>query len=350
MFDEIFLLILAGAVCLLFSWAFRTLPQEEWQILACLPGRKGPRGIWSGVNLTYYGFFNALAYVLAVAMFLIMISSLRIPLTAALSVILPLLAVCMWASRFIARLVEKKPHTFSVGAASFVGIIAAPWIIALANAILGKLWMVHIPFTETLTAMVIAYAFGEGIGRLACISFGCCYGKPLAECSPIHRRIFRRRHFVFWGKTKKITYADELEGRAVIPVQALTAVIYTGTGLVCLYLFLKGWAAAALMLGLALTQTWRFVSEFLRADYRGTGHISAYQIMTLAGMTYALVFAMFNTDPYSIRPDLAHGLLSLWNPALIIFLAVLWIAAFLFTGKSSVTCSSIDIRIVGKNI
>jgi len=350
MFDEIFLLILAAAVFLLFSWAFRTLPNEEWQILACLPGRKDEGGIWSGVNLTYYGFFNALAYVLAVALFLMMIGSLGITLGAALSVILPLLVLCMQASRILARLVENKPHTFSVGAASFVGIVAAPWIIALANATLGKLLGFHIPFTETLAAMLIAYAFGEGIGRLACISFGCCYGKPLTLCHPILGRLFRRRNFVFWGKTKKINYADELEGMAVIPVQALTAIIYTGTGLVSLYFFLKGWAAAALMLGLAITQLWRFVSEFLRADHRGPGHISAYQIMTLAGMAYAVVIALFNTDPYSVSPNLARGLLSLWNPGLIIFLALLWIAAFLFTGKSSVTCSSIDIRVVEKNI
>lgn len=350
MFDEIFLLILAGAIALLFSWAFRTLPRENWQILACLPGQKGPGGIWSGVNLTYYGFFNAVAYALAVALFLLMIGSLGVTLGAALSVILPLLVVCMWASRFIARLVEKKPHTFSVGAASFVGIVTAPWIIVLVNATLGKLWMFYIPFTETLAAMVIAYAVGEGIGRLACISFGCCYGKPLADCNPILQRIFRRCNFVFWGKTKKITYADELEGQAVIPVQALTAIIYAGTGLISLYCFLKGQAAASLMLGLAVTQVWRFVSEFLRADYRGQGHISVYQIMTLVAMAYALIFALVKTDPFRVRPDLGQGLLSLWHPGLILFLAGLWIAAFLFTGRSSVTCSSIDIRIVEKNI
>ena len=174
MVDEIFILMLTGGIVFLFAWAFRTLPGESWQILACLPGRKRPDGIWSGVNLTYYGFFNALAYVIAVIIFLLIMGSMGIALSIALTVILPVLAIGMGASRYIARWVEKKPSTFSVGAASFACIIIAPWIILLVNLTAGKWLLFHLPVIETLAAMVIAYAFGEGIGRLACISFGCC--------------------------------------------------------------------------------------------------------------------------------------------------------------------------------
>ena len=283
---EIFILILACAIALLFSWAFRTLPQEDWQILACLPQRKGPDGMWQGINLTYYGFFNAVAYLFAVAMLLIMTGSLNITLIGTLSVVLPVLAICMPAARFIARLVEKKQHTFSVGGASFTGILIAPWIIALVNITLGKWLVFHMPVIETMAAIFIAYAFGEGIGRLACISFGCCYGKPLSACNPLMKRIFRQWNFVFWGQTKKIAYADALEGQAVVPVQALTAVIYTGTGLLSFYFFLKGKAPAALLITLVMTQGWRFASEFLRADYRGQGRISAYQIMAILSIVY----------------------------------------------------------------
>ena len=66
------------------------------------------------------------------------------------------------------------------------------------------------PMLETMGAIFIAYAFGEGIGRLACISFGCCYGKPLSECNPLIERIFQRWNFAFQGKTKKIAYASIL--------------------------------------------------------------------------------------------------------------------------------------------
>jgi hypothetical protein len=52
---------------------------------------------------------------------------------------------------------------------------------------------------------MIAYAFGEGLGRLACISFGCCYGVALPEAHPLLRHMFDRWHFVFSGSMKKIS-------------------------------------------------------------------------------------------------------------------------------------------------
>lgn len=351
MFNEIFLVCLSAAIGLLFAWAFRTLPGENWQILACIPGRKSPDGIWNGVNLTYYGFFNALAFVVATAVFLVLLGSIGITPLAAGIVILPVLAVGMWAARFIARWVEKKPHTFSVGAAAFACTIAAPWILILVNATAGRWLTFYLPMIETLAAMVIAYAFGEGIGRLACISFGCCYGKPLAQCPPAIRRIFRRRHFIFRGKTKKISYASQMEGVEMVPVQALTALICTLTGLLSFYLFLKGQAAVALILTLFATQIWRFVSEFLRADYRGNNRFSAYQLMSLGAMAYmlALVFA-YPAQIRPIEPDLITGLHVLWHPGLILFLAALWMVSFLYTGKSQVTSSTIDIQVVEKKI
>jgi hypothetical protein len=342
---EIFILILAFAIALLFSWAFRTLPQEDWQILACLPQRKRPDGMWRGLNLTYYGFFNAVACLAAVALLLIMTGSLNIALIGTLSVVLPVLAVCLPAARLIARLVEKKQHTFSVGGASFTGILIAPWIIGLVNITSGRWLGFQIPIIETMAALFIAYAFGEGIGRLACISFGCCYGKPLAACNPLMKRIFRQANFIFWGRTKKIAYADRLEGQAVVPVQALTAVVYTGTGLLSFYFLLKGKAPAALLVTLIMTQGWRFASEFLRADYRGRGRISVYQIMAVLSIVYT--FFLFLVLPVSVcePPEIRAGLRSLWNPGVILGLGGLGLCSFLYTGRSAVTGSAIQLYI-----
>jgi hypothetical protein len=348
MYDEIFTLSLAGGVAVLFSWAFRELPKENWQVLACLPKRRAQNGIWSGVNLTYYGFFNALAYLFAVLIFLILLGSLNVKIVGVVIVVATVLAVCMPAARLIARLVEKKQHTFSVGGASFTGILIAPWIILLFNLTLGERMKFQVPVLETLAAIFIAYACGEGVGRLACISFGCCYGKLLEKCHPLLKRTFRRWNFVFWGKTKKIAYAHKLEGQAVIPIQALTAIIYTGAGLLSFYFFLKGKAYTALSITLFITQGWRFISEFLRADYRGEGRISAYQIMTVLAIGYTFIVMMFVRKSGQVLPDLLAGVSSLWNPGLILFLAVLWAVAFVYTGKSSVTCSSINIHIKDK--
>lgn len=350
MLNEIFTLILSAAIALLFTWAFRTLPKEDWQILACLPYRHGPDGKWLGKNLTFYGFFSALAYVSAVIVLLIMMSSLSIPMLGTISVVVVILTVCILAARLIARLVEKKAHTFSVGAASFTGIVIGPPVIWAVNATIGKWFGFSIPTLSVIAAVFIAYAIGEGMGRLACISFGCCYGKQLTDCNSLIKKIFRRHNFVFSGKTKKIAYAHQLDGQEVIPIQALTAILYCGTGLLCFYLFLKGYAFSALIITLIVTQGWRFVSEFLRADYRGNGRISVYQIMTLIAIAYTSTVAAFVKQAEPGLPNLLLGIASLWNPGIIIFLVALWIFIFIYIGQSRVTNSSIYIQVLQKNI
>ena len=350
MFDEIFIAILFLALMLIFRWAFQTLPDERWQIIGCLPYLKLTDGSWQGWNLTWYGFFNAAAIVFAVCMFIILIGSLSTPLIAGLSLLTLLLAICLPAAKMMAFLIEKKQNTFTVGGASFIGIIATPWIILLTNVTAGKWLGFNILLISALAAMSIAYTLGEGIGRLACISFGCCYGKPLADCSPLINKIFQKHNFIFNGKTKKIAYAHELDGQQVIPVQALTAVIYSLTGLAGCYLFLKGFTTAAFVLTLIVTQLWRTFSEFLRADYRGEGKISVYQIMASVACLYGLLLAyIFNITPAG-TPDLALGLATIWNPAVLIFLFVLWIATFFYMGKSRVTNSLIEIHVLRENI
>lgn len=350
MFDEIFIAILFLALMLIFRWAFQTLPNERWQIIGCFPYLKLTDGSWQGWNLTWYGFFNAAAIVFAGCMFLIFIGSLSTPLIAGLSLLTLLLAICLPAAKMMAFLIEKKQNTFTVGGASFIGIIAAPWIILLTNVTAGKCLGFNILLISALAAMSIAYTLGEGIGRLACISFGCCYGKPLADCSPLINKIFQKHNFIFSGKTKKIAYAHELDGQQVIPVQALTAVIYSLTGLAGCYLFLKGLTTAAFVLTLIVTQLWRTFSEFLRADYRGEGKISVYQIMaSVACLDGLLIAYIFNITPAG-TPDLALGLATIWNPAVLVFLLVLWIATFFYMGKSRVTNSLIEIHVLRENI
>ncbi len=350
MLDEIFIAILFLALMLIFRWAFQTLSDERWQIIGCLPYLKLKDGSWQGWNLTWYGFFNAAAIVFAVCMFLILIGSLSTPLIAGLSLLTLLLAICLPAAKMMAFLIEKKQNTFTVGGASFIGIVAAPWIISLTNITAGKLLGFNISPINTLAAMSIAYTLGEGIGRLACISFGCCYGKPLAKCSPLIKKIFQKHNFIFSGKTKKIAYAHELDGQRVIPVQALTAVIYSLAGLIGCYFFLKGFTTAAFVLTLIVTQLWRALSEFMRSDYRGEGKISIYQIMASIACLYGLFIAYIFNKTLAGMPDLALGLATIWNPAVLIFLMALWMASFFYAGKSRVTTSLIEIHVLREKI
>lgn len=350
MLDEIFIIILCLALAFIFRWAFRILPDERWQIIGCLPYWRLSDGPWQGWNLTWYGFFNAVAVVFAVCIFLILMGALSTPLIGSLSLFTLLFATCLPAAKMMAFLIEKKQNTFTVGGAVFIGILTAPWIITLTNVTAGKWLGFNIAQINTLAAMSIAYTLGEGIGRLACISFGCCYGKPLSDCSPLINKIFQNHNFIFTGKTKKISYAHGLDGHEVIPIQALTAVIYSLTGLLGCYLFLKGYATAAFVLTLTVTQVWRALSELLRADYRGEGKISGYQIMASIACLYGLFIAYIFNETSIGTSDLALGFATIWNPAVLIFLLALWIAIFFYLGKSRVTTSLIEIHVLRRKI
>ena len=137
-----------------------------------------------------------------------------------------------------------------------------------------------------LAASAITYALSEAIGRMACLSFGCCYGKPVREASPRMARVFARFPLVFHGRTKKAAYASGLADEPLIPVQTdyVTGIYGGGTGGVG---FVSGRTMADRgFVPVLATWGWRALSESLRADYRGDSRISAYQVMALIAMAY----------------------------------------------------------------
>ncbi len=325
-------------------WGFRVLPQERWQFIATLPLVKDADGHWRGVNLTYYGFFSAVAYVVAVVAILSLLSAIGVPSGMILALVAGTLLVCVPASRIVAGIVEKKRHTFSVAAAFFVALFAVPAVAFLVNAFSGNPKPV-LPYLPVLAAAAIAYAFGEGLGRLGCISFGCCYGKRLEETPPWAQKLFSRWHFVFLGRTKKIAYASGLDGARVLPVQGLTALLYVATGLAGFWLFLRGQEGVAFLATITVTQLWRIYSETWRADYRGDGQASAYQWMAVAGVVYALLVAFLLPAVAHPKADLFAVTETLWSPGMLLFLQVLWIAIFVYTGRSSVTEARVAVRV-----
>ncbi|MFH1985102.1 MAG: prolipoprotein diacylglyceryl transferase family protein [Pseudomonadota bacterium] len=337
MSNLLFIATAATLIGAMLAWSFRHLTRERWQFVGAIPTRKCADGAFDGVNLTYYGLLNANAYVLATAVAVIALGAMGIPLAVSAAILAAMLGCCMPAARIIARIVEKKRFTFSVGGAAFVGILIVPWI-ALAA---GRMSKAEVDPLGVMAAVAIAYAFGEGAGRLACISFGCCYGRPVASLPGPLKGIFRRFHFVFRGETKKCAYASRLDGTPVVPVQAITAVLYCAAGVISLALLLNGYPRTAMILSLVITQLWRFFSEFLRSDYRGDRKISAYQIMGLAGIAYGLAVAALMPPQTMPRPDITAGLAQLWAPGPILMLQLLWIGAFLYTGRSQVTGASI---------
>lgn len=344
----LFIAILAFGLALVLTWGFQHLPRENWQILAALPRHKTGRGQWTGTNLTYYGIFNAVACMLAAGFVQILLASVGVSGPAVLTLMAAVFAICIPASRKVAAIVEKKPATLTIGGASFVGFLILPLLIFAWNrAGLG----LAMPPAPVMAAFAIAYGFGEGVGRLACISFGCCYGRPVAELPAVWRKWFGQAHFIFHGTTKKIAYAGNLEGVAVVPVQALTAVVCCGSGLAATALFLYGHFAAAVTLSLIVTQLWRFASEFLRADYRGAGRLSAYQWMALGLAAYGLGLGLWLSPILpAAPPQIALGLTAIWNPSSLLLLQVLGLIVFVWTGRSKVTAANLSFHVVTDRI
>jgi len=220
-----------------------------------------------------------------------------------------------------------------------------PWLMILLNYIFERSGAPPFSMMPPLAAIAIAYALGEGCGRLACISFGCCYGKPLAGLPPLLRWLLSPFSSTSYdGATKKIAYADGLLKSKVVAVQAITTVLYTLAGICAMIAFLRGRSHFAYLLCVGVTQIWRFLTEFLRADYRGLGRISAYQVMALIAVAYA--FGISFLAPVETFPaDILKGLRPVWNPGIILLCQFLWIGIFLYMGRSQVTASRISFHV-----
>jgi hypothetical protein len=344
MVNDLALIALALSYAGLFAWAFRALPSDQWQFLASIPTQRTPTGAWTGANLTYYGLLTSSAVIIAVAMTIALLGALRAPLSKIALFVPFLLSVTIPAARMMARTIEGKANTFTIGGAAFVGLVAAPWLVRTINAMSADNTP-PLPFIGSLAALTIAYAFGEGTGRVACISFGCCYGKAVIAGPSWWHKLFRTYHFVFRGETKKAAYEGGLENVPLIPIQAVTAIFLITTAIAGLALFLRGAFLMAFLITLFLTQSWRIVSEFFRADHRGGSRWTAYQVMALIGACYGAVIAYLASPDVPVRPDLMTGFRALWSPSVILSLQLLWLIIFVYTGRSTVTTAQISFSV-----
>lgn len=347
--DIVFLFGFGFILANLLGWGFKHLPGERWQMLAVVPLRKGLENHWQGTNLTYYGFFIATSQLISLALLIILLGSVNISIFGIAPAILTVLIFAVPAARIVAMLVERKRHTFTIGGASFVGIILAPWVILMWDRLLVS-YNCCLPAIPVLAAMSIAYTLGEGLGRLGCISYGCCYGRPVEQCNPLFRFLFSKFSFIFYGETKKVAYESQLTGKRLVPIQAITCVVYTCGALVGSFLFLRGFYIQALLLTIFLTQLWRILSEMWRADFRGFGKISAYQKMGIISVLYMLVVTYILRSDTTTLANIKTGLLTLWDPTIIIGLQILWLIFFITFGRSTVTSSTISFKLLRDRI
>ena len=345
MIDMLFVAGLAVVMCGVLVWGVRTLPSERWQMIAAVPLAKNANGEWRGLNLTYYGFFSATASTFGVAMAIVLLSSVGTPLLAAAAVISVMLAVCVPASKVLAWVIEGKRNTFTIAGAAFLASLILPPGLVLARRLLGAALGMRIEAMPILAAAAIAYALSEAIGRMACLSFGCCYGKPMREAGPLVARLFAGFPLVFHGNTKKAAYASGLADEPLVPVQTITAVVFTAAGLAGLAWFLAGHFRLAAIVPAVATWAWRAVSELLRADHRGHSKISVYQLMALIAMAYLAVMVAVLPGGGPV-PNLAVGLAQATSAGVIVLLEALWVGLFLFYGRSRVTGSVVSFHVV----
>jgi len=327
-----------GLFALLF-WGCRVLPRERWQFLASVPLRKNGGGEWHALNLTWYGFFSATACAIACGWYLLLATAGGADPAQAGAALVGILLFAGPSARWVARLVEKKRYTLTIAGAFCVGTVVAPLVIAGINVFARAFGLPRLPLVSVMSALMVSYVLGEGVGRRACLSFGCCYGRPLEKEDGLVARLA----VVFTGGLKKAAYEGGYDGRPLLPVQAFTAFLYVGTALGATLLFGAGLHVAALAVSLVVSQGWRFLSERLRADHRGDTHGSAtaYQWMVLATAVYAIAIVLGFGDDSAPPPDLARGLRVLWSPGALVLLQLVWIASFLRSGRSDVTGATV---------
>jgi|HubBroStandDraft_6_1064221.scaffolds.fasta_scaffold09938_3 hypothetical protein len=339
---------LGGLTVLLLTaliWGIKTLPSERWQMIAAVPTTKTSDSEWQGINLTFYGFFSATANIFGIALMIVLASSVGTPLIAAAALIAVMMLICVPASRVVAAVVEGKGNTFTIAGAAFVAALVLPPAVWALQQILRVWFDTSIYVLPLLAAASICYALSESIGRLACLSFGCCYGLPLRSASPRLARLFRHHHLIFHGDTKKAAYASGLAEEPLVPVQPITSIVFALAGLIGLAAFLDGRFRLAAIVPVVATWGWRAVSETLRADFRGSSRISAYQVMALFGVSY-LVLVLCLIPGEGPLPNLATGLRQVASTLVVVVLQTSWVLLFLYYGRSRVTASTVSFHVV----
>ena len=344
MINIVFIAILAALMGALFVWGFKTLPQERWQMIAAVPVAKDRHGEWRGMNLTFYGLFSATGCVFGIGLALLLLASVRVSTLVAVILVAGLVLLCLPASRLVAAIVEKKSNTYTIAGAAFVAAMLLPPLVWFGAKFLAG-WGLTLYVIPTLAAAAIAYALAEAVGRLACMSFGCCYGIPLRDAPPRLAKVFRRCNTVFQGETKKAAYASHLQDEPLVPVQALTSVVFTLSGLGGLVFFLMQHWRLAVLVPVIGTWGWRTIAENLRADHRGHTRISVYQVMSLIALAY-LAGAALLLPSSGPAPDLTLGLSELAKLPVFLVLQSLWVLLFLFYGRSQVTASVLSFHVV----
>ncbi len=183
---------------------------------------------------------------------------------------------------------QNLREIFSLSTLRSTGVYYGGLLLALGSAI-WYLTKKRLPAWTMADLAAPGIALGQAIGRIGCLSAGCCYGKPT---------------HMPWGITFTSQYAYENVGVPLnIPLHPTQ--IYESVGALCLFAFLmwrlsrKHIAGQILLQYLTLYALLRFVIEFFRDDDRGFvlyGLLSTSQfiaILTFLGSVAVYYFLLY---------------------------------------------------------
>jgi phosphatidylglycerol:prolipoprotein diacylglycerol transferase len=180
---------------------------------------------------------------------------------------------------------ENPREIFSLATLRSSGVYYGGLLLALV----ASAWYMHrakLPSWKVADITAPGIALGQSIGRLGCLSAGCCFGKPTS---------------MPWGITFTDTYSYENVG-VPLNVPLHPTQIYESLGTFLLFLFLmwrlgrKHFTGQIILEYLMLYAGLRFIIEFFRDDDRGfilNGLLSTSQfigILTILGSAVAFFY------------------------------------------------------------
>lgn len=173
------------------------------------------------------------------------------------------------------------------------------WGGVLGTAIGG--FTVHLAFDVPLATVALSCAlaapFTQAIGRLRCLSQGCCHG---IETSP-------RLGIRVWQSQSRVVTLSGLKGRSILPTQLYSILFNLVLGLLLLSMYLSGAVDSTLITGLyfALTGIERFAEDAYRGEKqtRWAGPLRENQWIAIAALVLGMATALVGSTAPAVPDD-----------------------------------------------
>jgi phosphatidylglycerol:prolipoprotein diacylglycerol transferase len=222
-------------------------------------------GLWAAVGWAFGGFV-ALARVAQAGLlvhWLVPVLAAGVPVLAILGS--RLLEILVNIRAYVANPGRKLPET---GFAFQGALVACTLALMAIGGVQG------LPVLRLLDALVLGLPLGHAFGRLGCLAYGCCHGRPSSSRCAIR----------YFDPDSKPVWKEGLSGMPLHPTQ-----LYSAMGNVALFLLLNGFAehgphregtlAATYLL---VNSSGRFGTEFLRWPLRGSRALKPFQWVSVA--------------------------------------------------------------------